>query len=443
MSAYAPAKPAQQPMDSNAALIARYRACRARTEALTATLSPEDQQLQSMPDCSPAKWHRAHTTWFFETFVLQAHDVAPVDPAYARLFNSYYESLGPRHARPQRGVLSRPGAAEVGRYRQAVDARVTQLLAGLDPAALAALTPIVELGIAHEEQHQELILTDILHALAQNPLRPAYREPPAPEAPGEGPATAPEPGTASEPGTWCPHEGGLVTIGHDGTGFAFDNEGPAHRSWLEPYALCNHLVTVGQWKAFADDGGYRTPSLWLSAGLDWVRAEGIEAPLHARREGKALVCFTLEGEREACDDEPLLHVSFYEADAIARYLGARLPSEAEWEHAARALPREGQLLANDLAGPLRGCAVAPGCKGPQQFYGTAWEWTRSPYLPYPGYRAGAGALGEYNGKFMADQWVLRGGSFATPAGHIRASYRNFWPAATRFQFTGLRLARDL
>jgi ergothioneine biosynthesis protein EgtB len=409
-------------------LVERFLSVRRATETLAAPLSPEDQLLQSMPEASPVKWHRAHTTWFFEEFLLGPAGVPPLDPASRTLWNSYYEAVGPRHPRPQRGLLSRPSAAEVGAWRRAVDGRVVELLTAADGAALARLQPVVELGLAHEEQHQELILTDLLHGLAQSPLRPAYLpEPPWPRA---GPAA---------PLAWVAFQGGVAEVGaREGEGFAFDNEGPRHRVFLEPFELGDRLVTVGEWKAFAAEGGYQTPSLWLSEGLDWARATGARAPLHARLEGGALVAFGLHGEREAADGEPVAHLSFYEADALARFLGARLPTEAEWEHAAEGRPVEGHLRDG---GPLRPLP-APRGDGLRQLFGDCWEWTRSAYEPYPGYRPAAGALGEYNGKFMVSQVVLRGGSCFSPPGHLRASYRNFWPPATRFQVTGLRLARD-
>jgi len=379
--------------DPVADLSARFRATRAYTEALAAPLSPEDQLLQSMPACSPTKWHRAHTTWFFETFVLAAAGVEPLDRRARYLWNSYYEAIGPRHPRPQRGLLSRPSCDEVTAYRQAVDARVVEVL-----DAHPELAPIVLLGIQHEQQHQELILTDILHAFGESPLKPAY---------GVAATTTTRRG-------WLDLDGGLVTLGAV-SGFAFDNEGPRHQAWLAPYRIDVGLVTVAALRAFIADGGYTQPGLWMSAGWELVRAEGWTAPHHTRLEGGALVVFDRGGEREAHDDEPARHLSWFEADALARWLGARLPTEAEWEHAA---------------------ALLDGA------YDVAWQWTNSAYLAYPGFKPDAGAIGEYNGKFMSGQMVLRGGSDFTPAGHTRASYRNFWAPETRFQRTGLRLARD-
>ncbi len=435
------------------ALRARFRAVREATEALAAPLTPEDQQLQSMPGCSPTKWHRAHTTWFFETFVLAPHGVRPLDERYGVLFNSYYEAVGPRHPRPHRGLLSRPTAAEVGAWRQVVDERVDRLLAGLDDPALAAVAPLVILGIAHEEQHQELLLTDILHAFAQSPLAPAYRSGGGPPAPH-----TPDPNASDERPAWVTFDGGPVSIGAPCAGasdtgapgagasdieapggrFTFDNEGPRHRVWLAPYALATRLVTVGEARAFVAEGGYDTPSLWLSEGLDFVRSHGIRAPGYVTVDGGAWRVFGLDGLRDARDDEPVAHLSYYEADALARFLGARLPTEAEWEHAAAAVPEDGNTRETGALRPL----PANGA-GITQLFGDAWEWTASAYAPYPNYTPAAGAVGEYNGKFMVNQLVLRGGSCFTPPGHIRATYRNFWHPDTRFQMTGLRLARGV
>ena len=411
------------PPDDSRALCEAFVAVRRLTEALAAPLSAEDQLIQSMPSASPTKWHRAHTTWFFETFVLRPLGHEPLDPLNDYLWNSYYDAVGARHPRPRRGMLSRPSLDAVAAYRRATDARIVDALSGLDDGRLAAIAPIVRLGLAHEQQHQELILTDILHALAQSPLRPAYRAPIA--------EVLAEPTAAAR---FVGYDGGLVEIGAPEGPFAFDNEGPRHRVWLEPFELADRPVTVGEVKAFIAAGGYRSASLWLSEGWDWLRREQIEAPLYWRLEGDAARAFTLEGERDLDDAEPAGHLAYFEADAIARFLGARLPDEREWEHAA---PPEvhGHFL--DLARPLHPTRAGGGAP-----YGTAWVWTRSAYAPYPGYRAGAGALGEYNGKFMVNQMVLRGGSCFTPPGHVRPSYRNFWYPDTRFQLTGLRLARD-
>ncbi|MFN8060317.1 MAG: ergothioneine biosynthesis protein EgtB [Vicinamibacterales bacterium] len=406
----------------------RYRYVRETTERLASSLTAEDQQLQSMADCSPTKWHRAHTTWFFETFVLTPRGFAPVNDRYAFLFNSYYNALGPRHARPRRGVVSRPSVHEIGQYRRVVDKRVLDVI-DREPDA-SDLRAIVELGLAHEEQHQELILTDIHHAFSENPLLPAYRS---------GEVRHAEP---AEPLAFAPFEGGLHEIGALPTdAFTFDNEHPRHRVWVEPFALSTRLATVGEMRAFIDAGGYDTPALWLSAGFDWVREQGIRAPGYATLRDGAYLVFGLHGLREAGDAEPVTHVSFYEAEALARFLGARLPTEAEWEVAAQHASRCGRFLEH---GHLHALPATPGEPGVvRQLFGDAWEWTRSSYEPYPGYEAGPGALGEYNGKFMANQFVLRGGSCFTPRAHVRSSYRNFWPANTRFQMTGVRLARSL
>jgi ergothioneine biosynthesis protein EgtB len=421
-------------------LLDLYETTRARTEALAARLSPEDQQLQSMPDASPTKWHRAHTTWFFEAFVLEPAGIGPVDPRYGFLFNSYYEAKGPRHPRAARGVLSRPSAAEIGGYRERVDARVARHLREADGETLARVLPVVELGVAHEEQHQELLLTDILHAFAQSALAPSYlREG---EAPSESAAQAAEP----RPMGFVPFDGGLSEIGGR-AGFLFDNEAPRHRRWLEPFALADRLVTVRELKAFVDDGGYEDPALWLSEGFAFVQTHGLKSPLYTTYEDGQLRAFTLAGTRVPGDDEPAAHLSYYEADAVARFLGARLPTEAEWEvaaaqaeHAAGSRGLQGNFADDGGLRPLP-ARLDEGAGGVGQIFGDAWEWTSSSYEPYPGYRASAGALGEYNGKFMVNQIVLRGGSCLTPRRHVRPSYRNFWHPHTRFQMTGARLAR--
>lgn len=395
----------------------RYAATRRLSEALVAPLSEADATLQSMPDASPAKWHLAHTTWFFETFLLR--DRLPgyrlYDARWPFLFNSYYEAEGERIARPRRGMLSRPTLAEVLGWRAHVDEAMQALLG--DPAH----EPLIELGIAHEQQHQELLLTDIKHALFQNPLGPAMWEQ-TEERPRE---------QADFSDSWHEYPGGIALIGHRGEGFAFDNEGPAHRVLLEPFALAGRLVSNGEWEQFMADGGYRTPSLWLSDGWDWVRREGIDAPLYWR-EGEH---FTHGGWRMRDPAAPVCHVSYYEADAFAAWAGARLPTEFEWEAIGQGHdPASGNQL--DGAGP-------PLPTGGAGLFGDCWQFTRSGYLPYPRFRPTEGAVGEYNGKFMAGQWVLKGASCATVRGHSRASYRNFFYAHQRWQFTGLRLARDL
>ena len=407
----------------------RYTAVRERTEALAAPLSPEDQGLQSMPDASPTKWHLAHTTWFFETFILQPYlaNYAVFNEAYGYLFNSYYEAVGPRHPRPARGMLSRPGVAEIARYRQHVDAAATRLFAEADVETWRAVAPLIELGLNHEEQHQELILMDAKHALALNPLEPAYL-PPRPAAR----RTAP-------PLEFIDFPGGLREIGHGGEGFAFDNEGPRHKVWLEPFRLASRLVTCGEYLAFIADHGYARPELWLSEGWMTVQREGWTAPLYWRTSDAGWRIFTLHGARALDDAEPVCHLSYYEADAYARWVGKRLPTEAEWETAAAGLPLAGNLMDRGLLHPQ---PAAPG-ERLAQMIGDVWEWTQSPYSPYPGFRPAAGAIGEYNGKFMVNQMVLRGGAAVTPPGHIRASYRNFFPPASRWAFGGLRLGEDV
>jgi ergothioneine biosynthesis protein EgtB len=413
-------------------LLEAFAETRGHTESLAAPLSAEDQQLQSMPDASPTKWHRGHSTWFFEAFVLEPAGIDAVDSRYAFVFNSYYDAVGPRHPRAQRGLLSRPSAAQVSDYRRRVDDAVSRLLSTADGEKLALVLPAVQLGIAHEEQHQELLLTDILHAFSQNPLRPAYR----PEAPPSARVSPPAPLAF----VTCP--GGLREIGATARGFAFDNERPRHRRWVEPFALGDRLVCVRELKAFIDAGGYRAPSLWLSEGFDMVRARGLTSPMHSSYEDGCLNVFTLAGARVAQDDEPVVHVSYYEADAIARFLGARLPTEVEWETVAEGEALRGNFSDGSLR-PQPASSASSGASGVRQLFGDAWEWTQSSYEPYPGYEVSRGALGEYNGKFMVSQMVLRGGSCITPRAHVRASYRNFWHPPTQFQMTGIRLARGV
>ncbi len=390
--------------------------------------------VQAMPSASPTKWHRAHTTWFFDTFVLEPRGLAVAPPGYAMLFNSYYEAVGPRHPRPKRGALSRPSCDEVRAYRGIVDERMLRLLSTASSAEIAALGPLVELGIAHEEQHQELLLTDILHAFSVSPLQPAYQG--AHAGPSARRAeTAPPCGFAEQ-------AGGVVEIGHGGEGFSFDNEGPRHRVFVEPFALATRPVIIAELRAFIEAGGYRTPSLWLSDGFERVRAAKATAPHNCVFEPGSLRMFTLGGMLEADDHAPAWHLDYYEADAIARFLGGRLPTEAEWECVARAeRPSAGNFCES---GALRPRAVgAPATGEMTALFGDVWEWTSSAYAPYPGFAPAEGAVGEYNGKFMVNQLVLRGGSCFTPAGHVRASYRNFWPPDTAFQMSGARVARDV
>jgi ergothioneine biosynthesis protein EgtB len=399
-------------------LTERLFATRRLTLDLAAPLSDADATIQPHPDASPAKWHLAHTSWFFETFVLRDH--APgyrlFDERWAYLFNSYYEGEGARHPRPKRGMISRPSLDEIRAWRDHVDEALERALPHLSPEALA----LVELGINHEQQHQELFLTDILATFAENPLNPAYGE--LPDAPCH----------AAEPLGWLQCRTGLVEIGADGGGFAFDCERPRHGALLHPHAIADRCVTYGEWQQFIADGGYRTPSLWLSEGWDWMQRDRIEAPLYWQEDGRA---FTLGGLREIDLAAPVAHVSYFEAEAFARWAGARLPTEAEWEDlAASADPRLGHQL--DRAGP-----VIPSPGG--ALFGDVWNWTGSAFLAYPGYRPAEGTVGEYNGKFMCGQFVLKGASCATPRGHSRASYRNFFPPSARWQFTGVRLARDL
>jgi len=420
--------------DDRAAWLRRFRAVRDTTEALAAPLAPEDQCIQSMPDVSPTKWHRAHVTWFLETFLLGPHapGYAVRHPAFAFLFNSYYQQVGKPFPRAERGLLSRPTAAEVGEYRAHVDAAMAVLIERADHATWESVRPLLELGLNHEQQHQELLLMDIKHVFSRNPLHPAYH-----------PATGRAPGSIP-PQSWVSFPGGLVEIGHAGGGFAFDNEGPRHKVWLEPYRLASRPITAGAFLEFMEDGGYRRPELWLSEGWVAIAARGWEAPLYWERREAGWMVMTLSGLRPLDPREPVVHVSYYEADAFAQWAGARLPTEAEWEVAAVALPVEGNLLDTDLpnGGALHPLPAGADATSPTQMYGDVWEWTRSPYAPYPGFRAAPGAVGEYNGKFMVNQMVLRGGCCVTPPDHVRATYRNFFPPDARWAFSGFRLARD-
>jgi ergothioneine biosynthesis protein EgtB len=405
---------------------ARYAAVRGQSLALAAPLSPEDCVVQSMPDASPVKWHLAHTTWFFETFVLRDHvaGYAPYDESFGYLFNSYYNAIGDRHPRPRRGLLTRPSLDDVLAYRRHVDEAMQAL------PSKNEVRDLVELGLQHEQQHQELIVTDVKHLLSCHPARPAYL-----------PAW-PLSTVAARRRGWVEHPGGLVGVGATGEGFAFDNERPRHDVLLQPFALATHPVTHGDFVAFIDDGGYRRPELWLSLGWDAVVANGWQAPLYWERRDGQWWTFTLRGMAPIDPAAPVAHVSLFEADAYARWAGARLPTEFEWEALAANQPVDGNFLEGTALHPLA-LRDAPPPGTPAQLFGDVWEWTQSSYAPYPRFRAAAGAVGEYNGKFMCNQYVLRGGSCATPRSHVRASYRNFFPPEARWQFTGLRLARDL
>jgi ergothioneine biosynthesis protein EgtB len=407
----------------------RYREVRAMTECLAAPLSPEDCQVQSMPDSSPVKWHLAHTTWFFETFLLLPYlpGYQVFQHSFCYLFNSYYNAVGRRHARSERGLVTRPGLDEVHAYRSAVDDAVLRLLESVGVTPASRIQAVLELGLNHEQQHQELILTDIKHAFAQNPLHPVYR----PDAAFVAQVTA-------MPLEWLAFPGGIHWIGHDGDGFAFDNEGPRHRVYLEEFQIASRPVANGEFRAFIEDGGYARPELWLSDGWNHASARRWEAPLYWERVDGSWWTMTLGGFRPIVSSEPVCHVSYYEADAYARWAGSRLPTEAEWETAVRGA----ELLGNFLEGANYHPRVAENGTRLAQCFGDVWEWTQSPYTPYPGMQPAPGALGEYNAKFMCNQLVLRGGSCATPRTHIRATYRNFFPPEARWQFSGIRLARS-
>lgn len=439
---------------TRADLMARYRAVRTLSGQLAEPLSAEDQCLQGMPDASPTKWHLAHTTWFFETVVLTAlvPGYRAADPRFAYLFNSYYDSLGPRQPRPQRGMITRPGLEEVQAYRERIDGLMAAFMADCGDKAWAGAVALIELGLQHEQQHQELILTDIKYGLSLNPFDPVYRQRPAvPAPPAPIPlATIPPLSLPREPTTaWLSFQGGEVSVGHAGGGaFCYDNETPRHRVLLRPYQLASRLVTCGDYLAFMADGAYERPEFWLSDGWGAVCANGWQAPLYWRQEKTGeWSLFTLHGRRPVAPEEPLCHVSFYEAAAYAAWAGARLPTEFEWEAAIAPLPVRGNFLDMALLHPQAAAAEAGEGAGEwaglRQAYGDVWVWTRSSYDPYPGFRPLSGVVSEYNGKFMVGQLVLRGGSCASPWGHLRASYRNFFPPAARWQFSGLRLARDL
>ena len=413
-----------------AAIIDRYRTVRGNSLALANPLSPEDWMLQSMEEASPTKWNLAHTSWFFETFILKkyASDYSEFHKNFGYLFNSYYNQIGKMHPRPERGLLSRPSADNVRTYRDYVDAALLSLIDDAPDELASQIAPLVALGLAHEEQHQELLLTDIKHALFQNSLAPAaYDRRTAEEAPPPGPLRFEK------------MEGGLCEIGWNGDGFAFDNEGPRHQVFLQPFCFANRLVTNGEFIDFIEDGAYENPTLWLADAWALIEKEGWRAPLYWRKDAGVWRRFTLFGEEEIDLHAPVTHVSQYEAAAYAFWAGARPPTEFEWEAAASLFPIEGRFCENgDACEPGR----ADGAARISQLYGDCWEWTASAYVAYPKYAPPAGAVGEYNGKFMSGQMVLRGGSCATPAGHMRTSYRNFFPANARWQFSGIRLAKD-
>ncbi len=418
-------------------LRARFDQVRSETEQLAAPLSPEDQTVQTMPDVSPTKWHRAHVTWFFETFVLADHEpgFAPYQDTYWFLFNSYYESVGPRYARPDRGFITRPGAHDVGVYRSNVDDRMRDLFATLDAGTLDKAAPVIELGFHHEQQHQELLLMDIKHVLSRNPLQPVY-------------AGVPAPRSVPDDLGWVDVEGGLVEVGYEGDGFRFDNEEPRHRVWLEPYRLADRLVTNGEWLEFMADNGYGRPELWLSDGWARVKSDAWRAPFYWADLDGVWFEHTLHGTFPVDPGLPVSHVSFYEAEAFATWSGKRLPTESEWEHAVVQdghgghRGRDGHDAVGNLADTQtfhpRAAGAATGRL--RQVYGDCWEWTSSAYHPYPGFHPAPGAIGEYNGKFMSNQMVLRGGCALTPTGHARATYRNFFPHAARWALSGVRLA---
>jgi len=434
-------------------LLERYRRVRRFSEELCQTLEPEDYVIQTMPEVSPTKWHLAHTSWFFETFVAKPclNDYRPLNPQYAFLFNSYYNAAGKMHARAQRGLLSRPTVKETYDYRRHVDETMERCLHSADGPALARLEPLVILGLNHEQQHQELMLTDIKHVFWTNPLRPCFRpEKPMPKA-------------ADGACGWCHFGPGIYSIGHEGEGFYFDNEAPRHQVCLTAFALADRLVTNQEYLQFMQDGGYQRPEFWLSLGWAAVCDRGWTAPFYWEQRDGAWWMMTLAGMRPVRPCEPVCHISYFEADAYARWAGARLPTEAEWETAAASALWDGQFAesgrfhpapdAGGDASPRRpppdgrlGEASLPAgtssSEAPRQMFGELWQWTQSAYSPYPGYQPAAGALGEYNGKFMCNQYVLRGASCATPRSHVRATYRNFFPPDARWQFSGLRLAKD-
>jgi ergothioneine biosynthesis protein EgtB len=419
---FAETKPSTESISLRDHLFAR----RALSAALAAPLSDEDQVVQAMDDASPTKWHLAHTTWFFEAFLLKRFlpGYSVFDERFEYCFNSYYECVGARHPRPKRGLLTRPSAQEVRDYRAFVDAALGRLF---DQALSSEAEALIELGINHEQQHQELLLTDILALFAAEPLKPAYREAGAGVRAGD-----------EAPLEWIAFDGGLFAVGHDGEGFAYDNEGPRHEELIRPFKLANRCVTNEEWIEFMEDGGYATPTLWLADGWNMVKSQEWRAPLYVEEAEGGFMQMSLVGFRPVDPAAPVTHVSYYEADAFARWAGYRLPSEFEWEVAAGSVKLQGRSLGAGHLRPLPAAREA----GLQQLFGDVWEWTASAYLPYPGFKAAPGAVGEYNGKFMCNQFVLRGGSCTTPEDHVRRTYRNFFYPHQRWQFTGLRLAAD-
>jgi ergothioneine biosynthesis protein EgtB len=418
------------PVDRDS-LLESYRRVRSETEALAAPITAEDAQLQSMPDASPTKWHLGHTTWFFETFLLSRQaSYRPQCEEFKVLFNSYYNAVGEQHPRPRRGLLSRPSLDEVVDYRHQVDASMRSLFENASDEEFDEAASVIHVGLHHERQHQELMMTDILHAFWSNPLKPAYREP---ERPGS---------RVAPPLTWHGFDEGVYWVGAEKEGFAFDNEYPRHREFVHAFEIASREVTNAEFMEFVSGGGYARPEHWLSDGWATVRAEGWTAPLYWERRQGTWWQMTLYGMRPVDPHAPVCHVSYYEADAYARWSGARLPTEFEWEVAASGVGVKGNLQESDFLVPRPPDAADVGSE-PAQMFGDVWEWTASAYLPYPGYRVSEGALGEYNGKFMCNQMVLRGGSFVTPLEHIRKSYRNFFYPHCRWQFMGVRLARDL
>ena len=424
-------RPLQTEGTQAARLLARFRQVRDFSERLSETLEPEDYVVQSMPDVSPTKWHLAHTSWFFETFILKVWmpSYRTAVPEYAFLFNSYYNAAGDMHRRDLRGLISRPTVAETYRFRQSIDAHIQELVESADDELLDEMEPVFTIGLHHEQQHQELLVTDIKHVFSQNPLHPVFR-----------PRDERQERREIAPASYLNFEETILDIGHDGRGFSYDNEGPRHRALVPAFSLATRPVTNGEYLAFIEAGGYERPEYWLSLGWVTVNEQRWQAPLYWMKRDGRWWNFTLSGMRPIDEAEPVTHVSHFEADAFANWSGARLPTEFEWERAAAGVPIEGNFVDTERFHPAPVAAQGNGTL--QQMYGDVWEWTRSAYLPYPGFRAAPGALGEYNGKFMSNQMVLRGGSCATSQSHIRPTYRNFFQPEKRWQFTGIRLARD-